>query len=174
MSVHAGKRLELVRTAKGISRADVCRDSGISYNTLFVWEQGEREPRQSKLRAAASAMKLSAEEEKWLLFEIGDPPDPSKLPSPKSEPKVEFEDRYPSRPPAIIVLRGNGFPEWVLDALLTFAYKSYEDPGRDHWYELAQQLWDEGKGLRKVGGEPIQDKPVDLSELEKPKRRKKT
>lgn len=81
---------------------------------------------------------------------------------------AEVDDRYSTRPQAVIILRGKGYPEWALEALGVEAYKSPSDPGLEHWLTRGQEIAETG-GKIPSWDNPAFDRKPDMSELEKRK-----
>lgn len=60
-----GARLQGLRRGKGMSLADVCRATGINYNTMYGYEHGQRIPCTRNLVRLAMVLGPSVD---WLLF----------------------------------------------------------------------------------------------------------
>lgn len=69
-----GERIKQLRTAAGMSQADLARAVGISQNAVSMWEKGERQsPRGDSLLKLARALGV----EPGSLFEVGPPVTPT-------------------------------------------------------------------------------------------------
>lgn len=106
--------------------------------------------------------------------------DPTVSDEPERTVERAFDD-YPSIAEAVPVIRGAGYPDWVIESVRNHRRKGVDDPGRAYFVALAKEVYAEGQRALRERSEldeldvrpDVSDAALDAEVKKKPRAKSK-